>query len=166
MDFITSLLKSDRFGTIMVVVDKFSKYATFMPATAGCTANEASRLFFKNMVKYRRLPRHIISNRDLSLPENFGENCSTYMAWSFTSPKVQTRRLTATLNGRNFPIILRGVSKPGAHHLSWRQANNTKLHIHCRLLFRVRVWVPTILPRDGRSSLTQKNPTCTRNPRR
>ena len=35
MDFITSLPKSNGFGTIMVVVVRFFKYATFMPATAG-----------------------------------------------------------------------------------------------------------------------------------
>ena len=41
MDFITSLPKSDGFGTIMMV-DRFSKYSTFMPATDGCTAKEAA----------------------------------------------------------------------------------------------------------------------------
>ena len=37
MDFITFLPKSDGFGKIMVVVDRFSKYATFTPTTADCT---------------------------------------------------------------------------------------------------------------------------------
>ena len=52
MYFITSLPKSDGFGTIMVVVERFSKYATLMLATANFTANKSSRLFFKNVVKY------------------------------------------------------------------------------------------------------------------
>ncbi|MCF8701926.1 DDE-type integrase/transposase/recombinase, partial [Corynebacterium sp. MC-10] len=71
MDFITGLPKSEGYGTIMVVVDRFSKYATFMPATPGCTAKEAAQLFFKNVVKYWGLPRHIISDRDPRFTGNF-----------------------------------------------------------------------------------------------
>ena len=52
MNFITSLPKSDGLGTIMVVMERFSKYATFMPATPGCNANEIARLLFKNVVKH------------------------------------------------------------------------------------------------------------------
>ncbi|XP_016486286.2 uncharacterized protein LOC107806614 [Nicotiana tabacum] len=52
MDFITCLPKSGGYSTIMVVVDRFSKYATFMPASPGCTAKEAAKLFFKNVVNY------------------------------------------------------------------------------------------------------------------
>lgn len=51
MDYITSLPKSDGYGTIMVVVNIFSKCATFMPAIVGC---------FKNVVKYWGLSRNII----------------------------------------------------------------------------------------------------------
>ena len=65
MEFITSLPMSDRFGTIMIVVDRFSMGTTSIPTTAGCTAKEAARLFFKNMLKYWGMPRHIISDRDL-----------------------------------------------------------------------------------------------------
>lgn len=64
MDFIIGLPKFDWYGTIMVMVDQFSKYTTFMPATARCTAKEAAQLFFKNIVKYWGLPRYIISDRD------------------------------------------------------------------------------------------------------
>nr|XP_016488540.1 PREDICTED: uncharacterized protein LOC107808515 [Nicotiana tabacum] len=71
MDFITCLPKFDGYGTIMVVVDIFSKYATFMPASPGCTAKEAAKLFFKNVVKYWGLPRHIISYRDPRSTRNF-----------------------------------------------------------------------------------------------
>ena len=71
MDFITSLPKSDGFGRIMVIVDRLPKYATFMPATAGCTAKEAARSFFKNMVKYWGLPRHIISDLYSRFTGNF-----------------------------------------------------------------------------------------------
>ena len=71
MDFITFLLKSDGFGTIIVVVDRFLKYATFMPATAGCTAKEAAQFFFKNVDKYWGLSRHIISDQYPRFTKNF-----------------------------------------------------------------------------------------------
>ena len=64
MDFIVALPKSEGFGSIMVVVDRFSKYATFIPAPADCKVDEAARLFFKNVVKLWGVPRSIISDRD------------------------------------------------------------------------------------------------------
>lgn len=64
MDFISALPKSEGCGSIIVVVDKLSKYGTFIPAPRDCTADEAARLFFKHVVKYWGLPRSIISDRD------------------------------------------------------------------------------------------------------
>ena len=64
MDFITCLPNSEGFGTIMVVVDRFSKYATFTATTANCKAKEAARAFLRDVVKYWGIPRHIISDRD------------------------------------------------------------------------------------------------------
>ncbi|KAL2943047.1 Transposon Tf2-9 polyprotein [Bienertia sinuspersici] len=64
MDFISALPKSEGCGSIMVVVDPFSKYRTFIPAPKDCTAEQAAKLFFKNVVKYWGLPRSIISDRD------------------------------------------------------------------------------------------------------
>ena len=64
MDFITCLPNSEGFGTIMVVVDRFSKYATFTATTANCKAKEAARVFLRDVVKYWGIPKHIISDRD------------------------------------------------------------------------------------------------------
>ncbi|KAE8661278.1 hypothetical protein F3Y22_tig00116012pilonHSYRG00001 [Hibiscus syriacus] len=64
LDFISALPKSEGYGSIMVVVDRFSKYGTFIPCPKDCTAEEAARAFFKNVVKHWGLPRSIISDRD------------------------------------------------------------------------------------------------------
>nr|GLL16863.1 hypothetical protein F511_07660 [Ipomoea trifida] len=64
MDFINALPKADGCRSIFVVVDRFSKYGTFIPAPKDCSAAETARLFFKHVVKYWGLPRHIISDRD------------------------------------------------------------------------------------------------------
>ncbi|KAL5824530.1 hypothetical protein ACOSQ3_020593 [Xanthoceras sorbifolium] len=64
MDFISALSKSDSCGSIMVVVDRFSKYATFIAAPTDCTADQAARVFLRNVVKYWCVPRMIISDRE------------------------------------------------------------------------------------------------------
>jgi archaellum component FlaC len=64
MDYITALPKSEGFKSIIVIVDRFSKYATFIPATKDCTAEETARLLFKYVVKYWGLPKNIVSDRD------------------------------------------------------------------------------------------------------
>ncbi|XP_052481267.1 uncharacterized protein LOC128035524 [Gossypium raimondii] len=64
MDFIIGLPKSDGFASILVVVDRFLKYATFIPATKECPAGEAALLVFKHVVKYWGVPLSIISDRD------------------------------------------------------------------------------------------------------
>ena len=64
MDFIVGLPKVDGFGSIMVVVDRFFKYRTFIPATKECPTEEAARLFLKNVVQYWGVPQTIVSDRD------------------------------------------------------------------------------------------------------
>ncbi|KAK3009781.1 hypothetical protein RJ639_014299 [Escallonia herrerae] len=44
--------------------NRFSKYATFVASSTDCTAEEATRLFLKNVVKYWGLPKVIVSDRD------------------------------------------------------------------------------------------------------
>lgn len=62
IDFIIRLLKVDGCGNIMVVVDRFSKYANFIPALIKFNVEDASRLFFKYVVKYWGIPRSIVSD--------------------------------------------------------------------------------------------------------
>ncbi|RVW33091.1 Transposon Tf2-2 polyprotein [Vitis vinifera] len=58
MDFIIRLPKSEDRGSIIVVVDKFSKYATFIAAPTDCTAEEMARLFIKHLFKLMGLELH------------------------------------------------------------------------------------------------------------
>ena len=62
MDFIICLPKSKGYGSIIVVVDRFSKYATFIVAPKDCTAEKTTRVFLKNVVKYWELLKSIISD--------------------------------------------------------------------------------------------------------
>ena len=64
MDFIIGLPKLKGTGLVFIVVDQFSKYAVFMAAPSTCTAEVATDLFYKNVVKYFGLPKDIVSDRD------------------------------------------------------------------------------------------------------
>ena len=64
MDFIMVFPKTDGFRSIMVVVDMFSKYGTFIPTTKECPIEEVARLFLKHVVKYWGVPQSIVSDRD------------------------------------------------------------------------------------------------------
>ncbi|GKC86426.1 putative nucleotidyltransferase, ribonuclease H [Tanacetum coccineum] len=58
------LAEVGRGGSIIVVVDRFSKYETFIAAPSDVTADDTAKLFFKNVVKYWGVPHVTVSDRD------------------------------------------------------------------------------------------------------
>ncbi|RVW21226.1 Transposon Tf2-2 polyprotein [Vitis vinifera] len=71
MDFISGFPKVRDFKSVFVVVDRFSKYAVFIPAPDTCPAEEAAKLFFSNVVKHFGLPRDIVSDQDARFTGKF-----------------------------------------------------------------------------------------------
>ncbi|GJT11778.1 retrotransposon-related protein [Tanacetum coccineum] len=64
MDFIEALLVSQGKIVIMVVVDRLSKYAHFIPLRHPFTAAQVARAFLDNIYKLQGLHSTILSNRD------------------------------------------------------------------------------------------------------
>ena len=64
LGFHIKLADSGGLRSILVVVDRFSKYATFIAAPLDCSAEEAARVMIKDVVKYWEVPHNIISDRD------------------------------------------------------------------------------------------------------
>lgn len=64
LDFIEGLPKSGRFDTILVIIDKFTKYGHFIPLSHPYTAMSVAQVFVDQIYKLHGLPKIIISDRD------------------------------------------------------------------------------------------------------
>ena len=62
MDFITDLLSSKVFESILVVIDQLTKMAHFMPCNKTVIDKETVRLFMDNIYKHHGLLDDIISD--------------------------------------------------------------------------------------------------------
>ena len=71
MDFISGFPKVEGIGSVLVVVDRFSKYVVFIPASSECPVEEAACIFFSNVVKHFGRPKDIVSDRDMWLISRF-----------------------------------------------------------------------------------------------
>lgn len=66
MDFIKKLPKLVGFDLVLVIVDRPSKYAHFLPLKTPFTASGVTRVFAKEVVRLHGIPRSIVSKRFLS----------------------------------------------------------------------------------------------------
>lgn len=64
MDFVEGLPKSSGKDTIMVVVDRLTKYAHFLPLSHPFTSATVATQFMNSVFKLHGMPSSIVSNRD------------------------------------------------------------------------------------------------------
>ena len=105
VDLITHLpMTVNGYDCIMVVVDKLSKRAHFIPTTATATAEGTANLFFNTIWRAHGLPTSIVSDRDSKFTSKFWQTLwrllGTRLAMSTAfSPQTdgQTERMNRTL---------------------------------------------------------------------
>ena len=72
MDFITGLPMTWRqHDSIMVVVDRLTKAAHFIPVKSTYEAGDIAKIFMKEIFKLHGLPKAIVSDRDIKFTSNF-----------------------------------------------------------------------------------------------
>lgn len=64
LDFIDGLPKSKQWDTILVVIDKFTKYGHFIPMAHPYTALTVAQVYMDHIYKLHGLPKVLISDRD------------------------------------------------------------------------------------------------------
>ncbi|XP_026452487.1 uncharacterized protein LOC113352960 [Papaver somniferum] len=74
MDFIDGFPSSNRKNSILVVVDRLSKYAHFIPLTHPYSASSVAEIFVREVVRLHGMPRTIVSDRDPIFMRNFWEH--------------------------------------------------------------------------------------------
>ena len=71
MDFIEQLPLSSGFTSILVIVDRFTKQALFLPTTDQATSQDVAQLYFKNVFAHHGVPAHITSDRGSEFVSHF-----------------------------------------------------------------------------------------------
>lgn len=77
MDFIDGLPKSEGFEVILVVVDRFTKYAHFLPLKHPYTAQSVAAVFIDTIVRLHGVLAFIVSDRDKVFTSSFWKKLFT-----------------------------------------------------------------------------------------
>src|SRR6185312_16669617 len=64
LDFVEGLPKVDGYSVILMVVDRFTKYAHFMALKHPYTALSVAKVLYDNVIKLHGMPQSMVSDRD------------------------------------------------------------------------------------------------------
>lgn len=120
MDFIPWLPESNGFNSILVIVDKLTKYGIFIPVTMEMNSEHTARLFFKHVIAKFGIPRQVISDRDPKWSSDFWKEICRLMGMTrslTTAYHPQADGQTEVLN-HNLEVALRAYIGPSRNNWS------------------------------------------------
>ena len=114
MDFIPELPASGGFDNVLVIVDKLTKYAIFIPTTIEISKEDTARLFYKHVISKFGIPKQIITDRDTRWRGDFWDTICKQMGMRrslTTSYHPQSDGQTEVMN-QGLEISLRAYIGP------------------------------------------------------
>ena len=77
MDFIVGLLESNGYNAILVMVDRLSKMAHYIPTTEKVMSEQVARVFSDKVFKHDAIPDSIMSDRGTHFTSKFSKALSS-----------------------------------------------------------------------------------------
>ena len=104
VDFIMTLPELEGFHQIMVIVDRFTRMAHFIPLNENAIASDVAKFFLKEIWKQHGLPEDIVSDRDSKWTGEFWEGLGRLLSIKrrlstafYPQTDGQTERVNQTL---------------------------------------------------------------------
>lgn len=168
MDFIGRLPKSEGRDTILVVVDRLSKYAHFCTFAHSFLTKQVAELFVREIVRVHGLPRFIVSDHDSIFmwsvwreifklqgtklhtnstyhPESNGQTEVVNWGWkpTYSASQVQSQSCGQSFfRGLNIGSILPSMLPLNSLHFAWSMAKI----LRCSTVFKMfRPWMKKLL---------------------
>jgi transposase InsO family protein len=122
MDFIDSFPKYEGYSVILVAVDRFTKYAHFIPLKHPYSAQSVALAFFNMVVRLHGLPKIIVSDRDKIFTSTFWKELFKLLntqLWMSSAYHAQSDGQTEYINQCLEAYLRCSVSSTPRQWLKW-----------------------------------------------